>query len=32
VFNKRDLIETAGEEGLQAVMKVIGPARRRPER
>jgi uncharacterized protein YjbI with pentapeptide repeats len=32
VFNKRDLIEAAGEEGLQAVMKVIGPARRRPER
>jgi hypothetical protein len=32
VLNKRDLIETAGEEGLQAVMKVIGSARRRPER
>ena len=32
VLNKRDLIETAGEEGLQAVMKVIGAARRRPER
>jgi uncharacterized protein YjbI with pentapeptide repeats len=32
VLNKRDLIETAGEEGLQAVMKVIGAARRAPER
>jgi uncharacterized protein YjbI with pentapeptide repeats len=32
VLNKRDLIETAGEEGLQAVMKVIGSARRQPER
>jgi uncharacterized protein YjbI with pentapeptide repeats len=32
VLNKRDLIETAGEEGLQAVMKVIGSARRAPER
>ena len=32
VLNKRDLMETAGEEGLQAVMKVIGYARRQPER
>jgi uncharacterized protein YjbI with pentapeptide repeats len=31
VLNKRDLVETAGEEGLQAVMKVIGSARLTPE-
>jgi hypothetical protein len=31
VFNKRDLIETAGKDGLEAVMKIIGSARRPPE-
>jgi uncharacterized protein YjbI with pentapeptide repeats len=31
-LNKQDLIEMAGEESLQAVMKVIGSARRAPER
>jgi uncharacterized protein YjbI with pentapeptide repeats len=31
VLNKQDLIEMAGEEGLQAVMKVIGAARRAPQ-
>jgi uncharacterized protein YjbI with pentapeptide repeats len=31
VLNKRDVVEAAGQEGLQAVMNVIGSARRRPE-
>jgi hypothetical protein len=31
VLNKRDLMEAAGEDGLQAVMKIIGSALRRPE-
>jgi uncharacterized protein YjbI with pentapeptide repeats len=30
VLNKHDLMESGGEKGLQAVMKIIGPARRRP--
>jgi uncharacterized protein YjbI with pentapeptide repeats len=31
VLNKHDLLESGGEEGLEAVMKIIGTARRRPQ-
>ena len=31
VLNKHDLVESAGEDGFEAVMKIIGPARRPPE-
>jgi uncharacterized protein YjbI with pentapeptide repeats len=31
VLNKRDLVESAGKDGLEAVIKIIGAARRRPE-
>jgi uncharacterized protein YjbI with pentapeptide repeats len=31
VLNKQDLIESGGEDGFEVVMKIIGPARRRPE-
>jgi uncharacterized protein YjbI with pentapeptide repeats len=30
VFNKHDLVESAGEDGLKAVMEIIGSARRLP--
>jgi uncharacterized protein YjbI with pentapeptide repeats len=30
VLNKRDLVESAGEDGLDAVIKIIGSARREP--
>jgi uncharacterized protein YjbI with pentapeptide repeats len=32
VLNRRDLIETAGEDGFEAVIKIIGSARRPPDR
>jgi uncharacterized protein YjbI with pentapeptide repeats len=31
VLNKHDLIESGGEDGVEIVMKIIGPARRLPE-
>jgi len=31
VLNKHDLMESAGEGGLETVMKIIGPAWRRPQ-
>jgi fluoroquinolone resistance protein len=30
VLNKHDLLESGGEDGLETVLKIIGPARRRP--
>lgn len=30
VLNRKDLIETGGEEGLKTVLQIIGPARRPP--